>query len=83
MNITKEMIFTEFKDATKKDQSKKKETFTHRIIYLKTLKGDVPEDHKPSKVECLEHLELKVNEQIRQWESIRTRIKNYHNGLDK
>lgn len=52
-------------------------------FYLKTLKGDVPEDHKPSKVECLEHLELKVNEQIRQWESIRTRIKNYHNGLDK
>ena len=35
-------------------------------FYLKTLKGDVPEDHKPSKVECLEHLELKVNEQIRQ-----------------
>ena len=52
-------------------------------FYLKTLKGDVPEDHKPSEVECLEHLELKVNEQIRQWESIRTRIKNYHNGLDK
>ena len=23
-------------------------------FYLKTLKGDVPEDHKPSKVECLE-----------------------------
>jgi len=41
MNITKEMIFTEFKDATKKDQSKKKETFTHRISYLKTLKEDM------------------------------------------
>jgi hypothetical protein len=51
-------------------------------FYLKTLKGDVPKEYKPTKVECLEHLELKVNEQIRQWESIRTRIKNYHNGLN-
>ena len=41
MNITKEMIFTEFKDATKKDQSKKKETFTHRISFLKQLKEDM------------------------------------------
>ena len=41
MNITKEMIFDQFKDATKKDQSKKKETFTHRISYLKTLKEDM------------------------------------------
>ena len=41
MIITKEMIFDQFKDATKKDQSKKKETFTHRISYLKTLKEDM------------------------------------------
>ena len=37
MIITKEMIFDQFKDATKKDQSKKKETFTHRVSFLKTL----------------------------------------------
>ena len=41
MNITKEMIFDQFKDATKKDQSKKKETFTHRISFLKQLKEDM------------------------------------------
>ena len=35
------MIFDQFKDATKKDQSKKKETFTNRIEFLKTLKDDV------------------------------------------
>ena len=41
MKITKEMIFDQFKDATKKDQSKKKETFTNRIEFLKTLKSDI------------------------------------------
>ena len=41
MKITKEMIFDQFKDATKKDQSKKKETFTHRISFLKQLKEDI------------------------------------------
>ena len=41
MIITKEMIFDQFKDATKKDQSKKKETFTHRISFLKQLKEDM------------------------------------------
>ena len=35
------MIFDQFKDATKKDQSKKKETFTNRIEFLKTLKDDI------------------------------------------
>ena len=38
---TKELLFTEFKEVTKKDQSKKKETFTHRIAYLKSLKEDM------------------------------------------
>ena len=38
---TKEQIFTEFKDVTKKDQSKKKETFTNRVSYLKSLKDDM------------------------------------------
>jgi hypothetical protein len=38
---TKELIFNEFKDVTKKDQSKKKETYTHRIAYLSALKEDM------------------------------------------
>ena len=38
---TKEQIFNEFKDVTKKDQSKKKETYTHRIAYLQSLKEDM------------------------------------------
>ena len=41
MKITKEMIFDQFKDAAKKDQKKKKETFTNRIEFLKTLKDDI------------------------------------------
>ena len=40
------MIFDQFKDATKKDQSKKKETFTNRIEFLKTLKDDVQKNPK-------------------------------------
>ena len=46
MKITKEMIFDQFKDATKKDQKKKKETFTNRIEFLKTLKDDVQKNPK-------------------------------------
>ena len=46
MKITKEMIFDQFKDATKKDQSKKKETFTNRIEFLKTLKSDIQKNPK-------------------------------------
>ena len=38
---TKEQIFNEFKDVTKKDQSKKNETYTHRIAYLSSLKEDM------------------------------------------
>src|SRR6056300_1598511 len=38
---TKEQIFTEFKDVTKKDQSKKKESYTNRIAYLTALKEDM------------------------------------------
>ena len=40
------MIFDQFKDATKKDQSKKKETFTNRIEFLKTLKDDIQKNPK-------------------------------------
>ena len=40
------MIFDQFKDATKKDQSKKKETFINRIEFLKTLKDDIQKNPK-------------------------------------
>ena len=40
------MIFDQFKDATKKDQSKKKETFTNRVEFLKTLKDDIQKNPK-------------------------------------
>ena len=40
------MIFDQFKDAAKKDQSKKKETFTNRIEFLKTLKDDIQKNPK-------------------------------------
>jgi len=46
MKINKEMIFEQFKDVTKKDQSKKKETFTNRIEFLKTLKSDIQKNPK-------------------------------------
>jgi len=35
MMYTKELIFNEFKEDTKKDQKKKKEIFTNKIEYLK------------------------------------------------
>ena len=40
------MIFDQFKDVTKKDydKSKKKETFTNRIEFLKTLKDDIQKE---------------------------------------
>ena len=41
MMYTKELIFNEIKDVTKKDQKKKKEIFTNRIEYLKCLKEDM------------------------------------------
>jgi len=40
MIITKEMIFDEFKEVTKKDL-KKKNCYTNRIEYLKQLKQDM------------------------------------------
>ena len=46
MKINKQMIFEQFKDVTKKDQSKKKETFTNRIEFLKTLKSDIQKNPK-------------------------------------
>ena len=41
MMYTKELIFNEFKEVTKKDQKKKKEIFTNRIEYPKCLKEDM------------------------------------------
>lgn len=41
MFYDKNMIHTEFALVTKKDKSKKKETFTHRVEYLKALKEDM------------------------------------------
>ena len=41
MIYTKELLHNEFKEVTKKDQSKKKETFTHRVTYLKSLLEDM------------------------------------------
>ncbi len=38
MMYTKEMLFSEFKDAAKKDQKGKKEKFTNRINYLKEIR---------------------------------------------
>ena len=52
MIITKEMIFDQFKDATKKDQSKKKETFTNRVEFLKTLKDDIQKNPKNFDYSC-------------------------------
>ena len=46
MMYTKELIFNEFKDVTKKDKSKKKETYTHRIAYLSALKEDMIKVHR-------------------------------------
>ena len=46
MKINKQMIFDQFKDVTKKDQSKKKEPFTNRIECLKTLKSDIQKNPK-------------------------------------
>ena len=43
---TKEQLFNEFKDVTKKDQSKKKETYTHRVAYLSSLKEDMLQSPK-------------------------------------
>ena len=41
MIITKEMIFDQFKDATKKDLKSKKKTTVNRVNFLKTLKEDM------------------------------------------
>ena len=43
---TKELIFTEFKEVTKRDKKGKKETFNHRIDYLKSLKEDMIKNPK-------------------------------------
>jgi hypothetical protein len=46
MIYTKELLHKEFNEVTKKDQSKKKETFTHRVTYLQSLKEDFDKNPK-------------------------------------
>ena len=46
MNITKEMIFDQFKDATNKDLKSKKKTTINRVSFLKTLKEDLIKNPK-------------------------------------
>ena len=41
MMYTKEMIFNEFKEVTKKDEKSKKPSYKHRIAYLTALKEDM------------------------------------------
>ena len=41
MMYTKELIFNEFKEVTKKDVKSKKPSFKHRIAYLQSLKEDM------------------------------------------
>ena len=41
MMYTKELIFSEFKEVTKKDEKSKKPSFKHRIAYLQSLKEDM------------------------------------------
>ena len=41
MMYTKELIFSEFKEVTKKDEKYKKKTYTNRIAYLTALKEDM------------------------------------------
>ena len=41
MMYTKELIFNEFKEVTKKDEKSKKPSFKHRIAYLQSLKEDM------------------------------------------
>jgi len=38
--ITKEMLHSEFKEVTKKDEKSKKPSYKHRIAYLQSLKED-------------------------------------------
>ncbi len=40
MMYTKELLFSEFKEVTKKDERSKKPSYKHRIAYLQSLKED-------------------------------------------
>ena len=41
MIYTKELLFSEFKEVTKKDEKSKKKTTVNRVNFLKTLKEDM------------------------------------------
>ena len=40
MIYTKELLYSEFKEVTKKDEKSKKPSYKHRIAYLQSLKED-------------------------------------------
>ena len=46
MIYTKELLFSEFKEVTKKDEKSKKPYYKHRIAYLQSLKEDFDKSPK-------------------------------------
>ena len=46
MIYTKELLFSEFKEVTKKDEKSKKPSFKHRVAYLQSLKEDFDKSPK-------------------------------------
>ena len=46
MIYTKELLFSEFKEVTKKDEKSKKPSYKHRIAYLQSLKEDFDKSPK-------------------------------------
>ena len=72
---TKEQLFNEFKDVTKKDQSKKKETYTHRIAYLSALKEDMIK--VPKNFSNLSITEVQLQNLIDDWSAPNPRDATY------
>ena len=76
---TKEQLFNEFKDVTKKDQSKKKETYTHRIAYLSALKEDMIK--VPKNFSNLSINEVQLQNLIDDWSAPNPRDATYMRGF--
>jgi len=72
---TKEQLFNEFKDVTQKDQSKNKETFTHRIAYLTSLKEDMIKS--PKNFSNLSINEVQLQNLIDDWSAPNPRDATY------
>ena len=75
MFYTKEMLFNEFKDVTQKDQSNNKETFTHRIAYLTSLKEDMIKS--PKNFSNLSINEVQLQNLIDDWSAPNPRDATY------